>query len=530
MNVANVRLRIVAINDVYSLENLPRLGSLVRHAREVDPADATLVVVAGDFLAPSLLSSLDAGRAMVACLEAIGVTHVVLGNHEDDVPVADLRRRMGELHAVWLGTNVRGFEPPLATHDVVTVTAADGRSVRVGLVGVVMTDPAVYRLAPFGGAKLEPANEAALREARWLLTEGGCACVIPVTHQPMADDRELARAAMTPRFPVVIGGHEHVVFDETVDGTQIVKAGTDAKLAAIIDLAWNEAGALDVGVSVEPVAGYPEDAALRVRVDAAMVKVHAIETATVYKAARGESLSSVGTRSRPTTLGALVCSRLRDALGAEAAIFNGGGIRASRDYPGRLTYGDLKSELPFDNEVVVARLPGRVLADAVAASRAASPGESGAYLQVDDGMRVDEPAHVVTAVAGEPLDADRVYGVATVRELLTGMDHIEPLARWGREHPDLVPPPGSGREVKLVLVESFAVSLWRSLGGFDAVDANHDGRVSANEIRDALARVHDETPSSIAAQLVLQALDVDHAGAITREEAARVEAGRPPKR
>ncbi len=462
--MANVRLRIVSVNDVYSLENLPRLESLVRHAREVDPADATLVVVAGDFLAPSLLSSLDAGRAMAACLGDIGVTHVVFGNHEDDVPVAELRRRMGELHAVWLGTNVHGFEPPLATHDVVTVTGKGGRSVRVGLVGVVMTDPAVYRLAPFGGARLEPANQAALREAQWLLGDGGCACVIPVTHQPMEDDRELSRAPMMPRFPVVLGGHEHVVFDETVQGTQIVKAGSDAKYAAIIDLVWNEAGALDVGVCMEPVAGYAEDAALRARVDAAMAKVHAIEAATVYRTTPGEALSSVGARSRPTSLGTLVCSRLRDALGAEAAIFNGGGIRASRDYPEHLTYGDVKSELPFDNEVVVARLPGRVLADAVAASRAASPAESGAYLQTDDRVRVDEPAHVVTAVAGAPLDPERVYRVAMVRELLTGMDHIEPLARWGREHPDLVPPPGSGREVKLVLVESFGVSLWRTLG------------------------------------------------------------------
>jgi 2',3'-cyclic-nucleotide 2'-phosphodiesterase (5'-nucleotidase family) len=527
--MGRVRLRIVSINDVYSLENLPRLKSLVRHAREVDPADATLVVMAGDFLAPSLLSSLDAGRAMVACLDEIGVTHVVLGNHEDDVPVAELRKRVAELHAVWLGTNVHGFEPPLAPHDVVTVTGADGRSVRVGLVGVVMTDPAVYRLAPFGGAKLEPANEAALREARWLVTEGRCTCVVPVTHQPMESDRELARAAMTPRFPVVIGGHEHVVFDDTVNGTQIVKAGTDAKHAAIVDLVWDGAGALDVGVSMEPVDSYPEDAGLRARVDAAMVKVHALEAATVYKVHHGEHLSSVGNRAHPTTMGTLVCSRLRDALGADAAIFNGGGIRASRDYPEHLTYGDVKSELPFDNEVVVARLPGRVLADAVAASRAAAPGESGAYLQVDDRMHVDEPSHVVTAVAGAPLDPDRVYRVATVRELLTGMDHIEPLARWGHEHPDLVPPPGSGREVKLVLVESFAVSLWRSLGGFDAVDANHDGRVSAGEIADAIARVNHEAPSEIAAQLVLQALDVDHAGAVTREEAERVEPGGTPE-
>ncbi len=519
------RLRIVSVNDVYSLENLPRLKSLVQHAREADPADTTLVIVAGDFLAPSLLSSLDAGRAMIACLNEIGVTHVVLGNHEDDIPVAELRQRVTELQAVWLGTNVSGFEPALPPGDVVTVRTADGPSVRVGLVGVVMTDPTAYRHAPFGGAKLDGANEAAVREARRLVTEQRCDCVIPVTHQPMADDRELARAAVTPRFPVVIGGHEHVTITEKVDGTWIVKGGMDAAHAVIVDLIWDHGGDLSVGTRLETVSSYREDAALRARVDAAMVKVHTIEAATVYTVAPGEVLSSIGTRRRQTTLGTHVCSRLRDATGAEACIFNGGGIRASRDYPVHLTFGDVKSELPFDNEIVVARLPGRVLAEAVAASRAAAPAESGAFLQVDDRMSVQQPGNVVTAVAGAPLDPDRVYRVATVRELLTGMDHIEPLVRWGREHPELVPHPGTGREVKLVLVESFAVSLWRRLGGFDAVDANHDGSVSASELAEAIARVNREAPSEIAAQLVLQALDVDHLGAVTREEADRVGPG-----
>jgi 2',3'-cyclic-nucleotide 2'-phosphodiesterase (5'-nucleotidase family) len=525
----SVRLRVVSFNDVYSLEHLPQLKNLVRHAREVDPADALLVVVAGDFLAPSLLSSLDAGRAMVACLNDIGVTHVVLGNHEDDIVVPELRQRIAELHAVWLGTNVSNFEPRLPSHDIVTLGAhgAGGGEavVRVGLVGIVMTDAAVYRAAPFGGATLSEPNAAAIREARRLIEDEKCDCVLPVTHQPLADDRELARAEVSPRFPAVIGGHEHELFLENVEGTWLIKAGMDALHAAVLDLGWDEEGTLSTIVRMESVVGYAEDLDLRARIDAAMVKVHALESATLYAVAPGEALSSVGNRARQTTMGTLVCNRLRDALGAEAAIFNGGGIRASRDYPAHLTYGDIKAELPFDNEVIVARIPGRVLAEAIATSRAAAPLESGGFLQVDDRIRIEEPGHVVTQVAGAALDPDRDYSVATVRDLLTGMDHIEPFVRWGREHPERVAPHGSGREVKIVLVESFALSLWRRLGGFDAVDENHDNRVSAEELAKAIARVNNEAPSSIAAQLVLQAIDTDRAGAITRQEVERIDPG-----
>ena len=111
-------LRIVSVNDVYSLEHLPRLKTLVAHYLDVNPADATLVVLAGDFVAPSLLSSLDAGRGMVDCLDDVGVTHVVFGNHVDDIPTAELHRRIEQLDGNWLSTNVR-FDARTKMHDVI---------------------------------------------------------------------------------------------------------------------------------------------------------------------------------------------------------------------------------------------------------------------------------------------------------------------------------------------------------------------------------------------------------------------------
>ena len=44
-------------------------------------------------------------------------------------------------------------------------------------------------------------------------------------------------------------------------------------------------------------------------------------------------------------------------------------MRGNREYRGRFTYGDLKAEVPFDNEVVVVQIPGRVLAEAIRSTR-----------------------------------------------------------------------------------------------------------------------------------------------------------------
>lgn len=72
-------LRIIQINDVYELKNFPNFKTLVDEC-SIGP-DKTVVILAGDFLGPSLLSSLDKGRGMVDTMQAVGVTHVCFGNH-----------------------------------------------------------------------------------------------------------------------------------------------------------------------------------------------------------------------------------------------------------------------------------------------------------------------------------------------------------------------------------------------------------------------------------------------------------------
>jgi 2',3'-cyclic-nucleotide 2'-phosphodiesterase (5'-nucleotidase family) len=522
-------MRLVCINDVYTLENMPRLRTLVQYHAETDPADVFLATLAGDFVAPNMLSSLDKGRAMVECLNAVGLTHVIFGNHEDDIDLAELQARIAEFRGTWLNSNIPDFRPALPAEQVIEVEARGGRAVRVGLVGVVMEDLSVYRRAPFGGSPVLPANATALALAAKLIGEQGCACVLPLTHQPMADDRALAAAPQATRFPVIIGGHEHEVFLEEVAGTWIIKAGSDAVRAVVVDLEWAverpAVGSPDlprVLVRLADVAGFAEDAPLRLLVNTRMRQLEELEHATLMEIAPGEMLSSVGTRTHQTSMGTLLCSRIRDALGSEGCLLNGGGIRAGREYRRHFTYGDLKAELPFDNEVTVVSLPGRVLREAIASSRAHAPAESGGFLQVDSRMVVGETDHELIIVDHAPLDPDRLYRIALMRNLLIGMDHIEPLVRHVREHPESLPPVDSGREIKLVLIDSFSVELWNQLGGFDTVDTNHDGFVSPDELADAVARVTMEPASPITVGFVLQRIDTNHDQRISREESDAV--------
>jgi 2',3'-cyclic-nucleotide 2'-phosphodiesterase (5'-nucleotidase family) len=502
------RLRIVAVNDVYSLENLPRLRSLVLHHQEHDPADLLLITMAGDFLAPSVLSSLDHGAGMVDCLNHLPITHAILGNHEDDLEPQHLRARLHELNATVLLSNVHGFDETFPKFHVLEVG-----DVKIGLIGVVDNDPPLYRRPPFGAeTAVEPPNLAARREQERLIGLG-CAWVIALTHQRVSADRALATT--TPAFPLIIGGHEHDGLLERIGETLLIKAPMDAASAAVINITCTTPPT--ISAELEAVSKYPEDTAMRARVDSHLAAVQEIESATLMILPPGQVLSSVGTRMKQTSMGSLLCSRLRDAFGAEGCLFNGGGIRGSCEYSGRLTYGDLKTEVPFDNEIVVARLPGSVIRDAVAASRAMAPKESGGFFQVDDRMKVDEHNQVIE-IDRSPLDPARLYRIALVRNLFAGMDHNAPLVQFAKEHPAEVPTESSGREVKVVLLSAFSSMLVEQLGGFDVIDSDRDGRITSQELLDAIARATSQPASALSARVVFDALDSNHDHSLTRDE------------
>ncbi|MFT3698689.1 MAG: 5'-nucleotidase C-terminal domain-containing protein [Kofleriaceae bacterium] len=466
-----MRLRIISVNDIYTLERLPRLANLIR-AHQLPAPDVTISVIAGDFVGPSLLSSLDAGRGMVDCLNALGIGYACLGNHEDDIPATELHQRIAEFRGVWLSTNV-DFDSKMPRTAVIEVGDR-----KIGLVAVVLDDLAEYRSAPFGGAPLRNAQTDALAAA----AELACDTVIAITHQSIDADRRLAQ---TRKFPLIVGGHEHVPFVEQVAGTWIVKAGQNGDAAIISDIEGDH-----VTVTRVTVDGYAEDPDVRARVDRHMQKVVEIANATLVRVAPGQGLSSVGTRVKQTSMGHLLCTRIAEAMKADLAVLNGGAIRASREYPERFTYGDLETEVPFDNELVVVAMPGHVLKAAVAASRAHAPAESGGFLQ--------------TCMDLETVDDARSYRVALVRNLFEGMDHNEPLMAFAATTPDAIPPHNTGRDIKHVLAEAFAFELWKKLGGIEHLDTNHDGIADEDEIMAGLEEIG--APSHVVAKLIRKAV------------------------
>lgn len=551
------KLRVFHVNDVYILDHLPALKSHVENLGKGAGYKNVLTTLAGDFLGPSLLSSLDHGTGMVDCLNAVPVDAVCFGNHETDVPYESLKKRIKEYKGAWINSNMPSFKPELPTHHRVDLDG--GRS--VVLMGFNVHERTLYRDGAFDGAaaEIQPILECArgATEAA-MAAEPTADIAIALTHQDMLDDIELAKQGL---FPLILGGHDHSVQSKQVDGKcWVVKSGEDAKTLTVIDLVWPAGAPQGAWPTVEiadviPLAPpkrkkgeiealpfelrFEKDAELVERVAKWMAPAVELETSTLEKVEYTESedvLTSVGVRRGPASMASLIATALRDNCKADAAMINAGGVRGKRDYTnGIVTYAHLNAECPFPSSNVVLTLDGKTFSDAVAASRAtwiSRPGEEDAEaFHCDYGVTTDTETHAVTHVGGEPLDPEKMYQVVCdaymVRVNLV-------LKAYAAEHPDRIPPDDSGQPALPILVSYFCNKAWRKLTDadgdgsiateevdkfFDAADVNKDGVLIEEEVVRAMSETLGEFMASrVVARRMLSLADRDHNGKVSREE------------
>ena len=264
--------KIFSVNDVYELSNLSKLKSFV-YDNTNGLRDAHLVVLCGDFLSPSLLSSLDSGRAAVSVMNKVPFDFVCLGNHEFDHGTSVLKARLEELNAVCLNTNVEvktcednkekneeekeecviesaseanvGFLRETTEYSVI-----DLGGLKIALLGLcTTTTPLSAAKKPKGVTFANCAEKTlnTLSEIQKELKTTKIDCTIALTHQTLSEDDEYIRKVGEDKLDLILGGHEHQPFiglvgdneDVSKDakkGVLCVKAGMDAENVVVVTI------------------------------------------------------------------------------------------------------------------------------------------------------------------------------------------------------------------------------------------------------------------------------------------------------
>lgn len=447
------RVTFLLTNDIYLMEEtafadgtarggFARLAAVVKAERA--KGGHVIFAHAGDTLSPSLMSGFDRGAHIIELTNMIRPDIFVAGNHEFDFGKETFLKRMAEANFPLYGANLRDAAGrPLPGHKDRAILAFDG--VRIGLTGLAydrsprVSSPEDLQFA--NTIETAKAQAAALREE-------GADFVVAVMHVDRGDALVLQFARTAD---LLLTGHTHDLFVNFDGLNAIVESGFDAHYvtAVDVDITVRESGGKRTMtwwpqfrvIDTAAVAPDPEVAAAVARLKEEFSREM---DAPIGKTAVELDSRNAAVRTGEAAIGNLFADAMRISTAADAAIINGGGIRAGHVYSAgsTITRRDILAELPFNNRVVVIEISGRDLRRAIENGLQQLPVASGRFPQVSGITVVYDVARPAGSrvlsmqVAGKPLDEARTYRVAILDFLARGGDNYTMLRDAKRITPD----------------------------------------------------------------------------------------------
>ncbi|MCB9596396.1 MAG: 5'-nucleotidase C-terminal domain-containing protein [Sandaracinaceae bacterium] len=480
-----VTITIVGTNDLHGhVGALPVLAGYVSALRELRAQDGAVVLLdGGDMFQGTLESNLLEGAPVVEAYDAIGYDAVTIGNHEFDYgPVGErvtptepgddprgaLLARAAQARYPFLAANLRTREgSPIEWANVQTAVLLERAGIQIGVIGVTTEDTlSTTNAANVSDLSMAPTVEAITHEAQALRARGA-ALVLVAAHAGgrcaehddphdltscEADQEifEVANALAPGTVDAIVAGHTHQAVSHFVHGIPIVESYSYGRAFGRVDLVVDpDEGVVDVTVhppqdlcvsgSVDEVCtpGTYEGHAIAADPAVAAIIAPAVANAADQRA-RPLGVTIVGgpieaIRETECSLGNLFTDLMRASRGTDAALTNGGGLRA--DLPaGPLTYGSLYTASPFDNASAIVRMTRAELEAMIEDNLR----QTGSFYSLS-GLRATARceggalrAHV-TRDDGAAIADDATLTVATTDFLATGTDaHFEALrAREG---------------------------------------------------------------------------------------------------
>lgn len=443
-------LVILHTNDTHSQidpDDKDNMGGIARRKVVVDSVraaeDNVLLIDAGDAVQGTLYFNLYGGEVEQKAMNALGYDLRILGNHEFDNGIDALGKMLELSDAEFLSTNYNLDDTPLARKfHKYAVREVDGR--RIGFIAINLEPTGIISDGNYNGLKYLDALNAANASAWWLKNVDSCDIVVAVDHigyDPAVPPGDRSLAESSENIDIIIGGHSHDLIDPSKNSLQWLVPNRAGKNVLVTQVGKQGKNVGKITIDLDNLAAEYDvikvDKRLDDRLDPKMAELIAPYRAGVdslMAAPVGKTAKELGQLSAELLNFAsdVVARRGRQlADNVDFAILNKGGLR--RGLPkGTITVGQIMTMLPFDNHIQIIDIKGSDLLEAF--KQMALVGGNGVSEEVRvkyeagdnpsrDGVEIES-----VVIDGKPLEADRIYRVATIDYLANGGDYMPTLA------------------------------------------------------------------------------------------------------
>ena len=380
-------------NDVHcAVEGYSKLAAMKKELSETYTNVG--VVSVGDFVQGGTLGAVSKGEYIVNLMNKVGYDAIALGNHEFDYQLP----RLNELNAMSntkfiscnfqkIGEDKSYFEP----YTIVSYGNVDVAYIAITTPETInSSSPAQFKndkgelIYTFNESKLYDIVQTNINAAE----TAGADYVIALSHIGYDESGNLADITdvieNTDGFDVVLDAHSHSVIEEKVikdkSGDDVLLTSTGTKFEYIGKLTIKN-GAFDT--ELVEVESYTKTDPV---VDAYITEINE-NYAQLGNRKIGESKVEFIThdkdgnrlvRNAETNLGNFCSDALRVMTGADMSFVNGGGLRAPME-AGEVTFNDIFSVFPFNNQIVTAEISGQILIDFLEMAVMNYPEEDGSF-------------------------------------------------------------------------------------------------------------------------------------------------------
>ena len=422
-------------NDVHcAVEGYSKLAAMKNELSE--DYEYVGVVSSGDFVQGGTLGAVSRGEYIVSLMNLVGYDAVTLGNHEFDYKLARLNDLVELMNTKPISCNFQKIGESKSYFEPYSIVSYG--DVDIAYIGITTpsalssSSPAQFKdengeyIYTFNVDTLYDVVQANIDSAK----EDGADYIIALSHIGYEEDPQYEDARdlieNTDGFDVVLDGHSHSVIENMKltdeGGNEVVLTSTGTKFENIGKLTIS--GETITTELIETESYTNTDAS----VDAKLAEINEAYSALGNRKIGDSEIELIThdgdkrlVRTTETNLGNLCADAIKTVTKVDIAYVNGGGIRAPIEI-GEVSFNDIFSVFPFNNQIVVAEMTGQKIRDMLEMSLMNYPAEDGSFPHVagltfslnksiPTSVKTDENT-VFTGVDGEY----RVYDIKVLNE------------------------------------------------------------------------------------------------------------------